>query len=503
MKQALIIALVIALGLSWLWFWTALESPGHGGAIQETVQGEDTITVWINELIGSPDEAHYYQLAELWNSTHPHVQIKLAVMSHAGYQSKLRVAMATGQPPDVYMSGYANIENLHYSGKASDLSVTIPDAFFPDSAMDGMGPLVRRAITRDGRPTTFPIYRYAYGGVIFANRAIIVDAGFDDAAIRAKGWTFDQFREACKAMTRDTNGDGVNNTWGFGAALVHLQHLFIDEFGPGVWGPEVSLRHFLHQDPQTQEWGMHPGLTEDAVAEVLTLFDQLVNVDKTWNPATFGMNWSEINDEVYVHRRLGMTFGETPWSAKLWREVWDADHTAGVVSGEPPDLCVIWMPTREPGMRPAPRAGVMGFSVLKQTPYKGDAHTENALRVAKFLADPAHLARSQLRRFRHLPPDTAAFARLFPELVRTDDPWVRFYTEVMESDIPVVEEPLSPNAPHTAQYAILRTAVDQWLEKEGKGFIEQVVYQRLTPREAARRFMEGLRGALKSPNEMR
>ncbi|MCC6489731.1 MAG: carbohydrate ABC transporter substrate-binding protein [Candidatus Hydrogenedentes bacterium] len=497
MKQAAIVILVITLGLSWLWFWTVLESPGEGAVSNGQATASDTITVWINELIGSPDEAHYYQLAGLWNTTNPNVHIKMAVMSHSGYQSKLRVALATGQPPDVYLSGYADIDTLQYSGKVSDLSVPIPESFLSNATLEGMGPLVRRAITRDGRPTAFPIYRYAYGGVILANRAMLSAAGFDDANLREIGWTVDAFRDACKRMTRDTDGDGDIDTWGFGAALIHVQQLFIDEFGPGIWGRDVSLRHFLHLDPNSQEWGIHPGLTEEKVAEVLTLFDQLLNVDKSWNPATLGMNWNEINEELITRRTLGMTFGESPWSAKLWRETWEADHARGATQGdEPPDLTVIWMPTREPGMWPAPRAGVLGFSVLKQSPYKGDAHTENALRVAKFLSDPAHLARSQLRRFRHLPPDTQAFARLFPELVPADDPWVQFYTKVMESEIPVVEEPLSPGDPATAQYAILRLAIDQWFEKEGRGLIEQVIYQRLTPHDAAKKFMDGLRAAV-------
>ncbi|MCC6694969.1 MAG: carbohydrate ABC transporter substrate-binding protein [Candidatus Hydrogenedentes bacterium] len=497
MKQAFIAILVIALGLSWLWFWTVLEAPDSGSGGDKQILASDMVSVWINELIGSPDEAHYYQLAGLWNASHPDVHIKMAVMSHSGYQSKLRVALATGQPPDVYLSGYADIDTLQYSGKVSDLSVPIPEAFLPDAALEGMGPLVRRAITRDGRPTAFPIYRYAYGGVILANRGMLTAAGYDDAAVRENGWTVDAFRDACKRMTRDSDGDGNIDTWGFGAALIHVQQLFIDEFGPGIWGRDVSLRHFLYLEPPSQEWKLHPGLTEDKVAEVFALFDHLLNIDKSWNPATLGMNWNEINEELITRRTLGMTFGESPWSAKLWRETWEADHARGATQGdEPPDLTVIWMPTRESGTWPAPRAGVLGFSVLKQIPYKGDAHTENALRVAKFLSDPAHLARSQLRRFRHLPPDTRAFAQLFPELVPTDDPWVQFYTKVMESEIPVVEEPLSPGDPATARYAVLRLAIDRWFEKEGKGYIEQVIYHRLTPRDAAKQFMEGLRAAV-------
>jgi len=137
------------------------------------------------------------------------------------------------------------------------------------------------------------------------------------------------------------------------------------------------------------------------------------------------------------------------------------------MEGDPPDLTVIWMPTLKPGERPAPRAGVMGFSVLKQTPYQGDAHTENALRAAQFLTHPVHLARSQLRRFRHLPPDPVRFGNIYPELLQQDDPWVKFYNTIMDSDLPLVAEPLSSNDPTAPQYAMIRAELDRWLEREG------------------------------------
>jgi len=135
---------------------------------------------------------------------------------------------------------------------------------------------------------------------------------------------------------------------------------------------------------------------------------------------------------------------------------------------------------------------VMGFSVLRQTPYKGDAHTENALRVALFLTHPVHLARSQVRQFRHLPPDAARFGRIFPELLHADDPWVKFYNEIMDSDIPLVSQPLPPADPSAPQFLALRAKVDRWLEKEGIGYLEQVIYRKVTPREGARLFYAGL-----------
>jgi ABC-type glycerol-3-phosphate transport system substrate-binding protein len=498
MRNVIIAVLAVALAASWAWFLTAERGRV---ALQRDrtapVDIEDTVTVWVNELVGSPDEAYYYELQDLWNASHPNVKMKMCVMSHAGYQSKLRVAIASGQPPDVCMGGLETLEGLKYSGKSADLAVPIPRDLFPDEELDRMGRVVKETIMRDGRPTVFPIWRCSYGGVILANRQMLEEAGFDDEQIRRQGWTFDQFRETCRRMTRDTDGDGVADTWGFGAARVHFQHLFLNEFGPGVWGREIARENFIKKDEATGAWTIDPALTEDHIYETFLLFHQLLNEDKVWDPATLGMNWNEIIDEVVVRRRIGMIFGETPWVAKLRREIWEADKAMGAnvesAAGGPPDLTVIWMPTLKAGDYPAPRASVMGFSVLKQLPYKGDAHTENALRVAQFLTHPVHLARSQLRRFRHLPPDPIRFGAIYPELLHSDDPWVKFYNEIMDSDLPLVGPVLSQSDPSLPQYLRLRSDIDQWLEKEGIGFLEQIAYKKITPHEGAHRFYEALK----------
>jgi len=122
MKNITIAALLLILGLSWAWFLTQRHGEQRK-AVGSSVGTPDTVTVWVNELIGSPDEAYYYELEDLWNATHPNVTMKMSVMSHAGYQSKLRVAIASGQPPDVCMGGLETLESLKYSGKALDLAV--------------------------------------------------------------------------------------------------------------------------------------------------------------------------------------------------------------------------------------------------------------------------------------------------------------------------------------------------------------------------------------------
>ncbi len=390
-------------------------------------------------------------------------------------------------------AGWKHSKPLQYAGKASDLALGIPQKYFSDERLKEMGDLVAHSIVRGGQPRVFPIWRYAYGGFLLANESMLKEAGFDDEQIRKSGWTIDQFRAAAKAMTRDLDGDGKPDVWGFGAALVHLPHLFLNEFGPGIWGPDVARNQLLAYDASMRRWTIHPKLTEQQVEQVFLLFHQLINVDKSWNPAYLGMSFAEILDDVTMQRRLGMTFAETPLAPRLRAEIWESNNRLGVRQPPLSDLTVIWMPTARLGDRPVPRAGVMGFSVFKQIPYKGDVHTNNAMRVAYFLTHPTHLARSQLRQFRHLPPDPAQFGEIFPELLHADDRWVKFYNELMNSGIPVVGQVPAPGDPAAAQYASLSTKVDQWLTREGMDYLQQVIYQKITPHEGATQFFNRLK----------
>lgn len=502
MKNLLITALGVALALSWLLFFTWLERP-TGDEVEGTTDiRTDVIHVWVNELLGSPDEAYYYELANCWNAANPHLKIKLAVMSHAGYESKLRVAIASGQPPDVCQGGIEAFESLQYSGKTTNLAAEIPDDLFPISELEAMGSIVMQAAVRDGKQYVFPIYRYLYGGFLMANRTMLREAGFDDETIRREGWTFAEFREACKRMTKDLDGDGKTDVWGFGASLKNLEQLLEIEFGPGIWGKEIARRQLIGYDETTKRWTRNPGLTEDDIYQAFLLFHQLYNVDRSWNPQTLQYTIFELHDEVDVHQRLGMTFCSVPWMPKMRQEIWDLEVKQGVKKSFPfPELTAFWMPTLRKGDRPSPVGGVYGLSVLKQSPYKGDAHTRNACRVALYLTHPVHLARSQFRSFRHLPPDTERFGKIFPELLNLEDPWVRFYNQAVESGYWHVRAAQASDTPDIGAFQQVLLEKTNWLRRTGLGYLEEVIYQKRTPEEAAKLFFNGLKEAADSTYE--
>jgi hypothetical protein len=205
------------------------------------------------------------------------------------------------------------------------------------------------------------------------------------------------------------------------------------------------------------------------------------------------MSITEILDEIAVNRRLAMTFGEVAWAPRLRMEIWHDNEMLGHHQPPPPPLTSIWMPADIPGQKGTPRGGVMGFAVLKQNPYQGDAHTANAMRVAYFLTHPVNLVRFQLRTFRHLPADPKAFGEIYPELLHSDDKWVKFYNDVMDSDLPIVSDAPSPGEPGASQFAELSAKVDKWLRRQGMDYLQQVIYRTLTPREGAARFFRELK----------
>ena len=116
-------------------------------------------------------------------------------------------------------------------------------------------------------------------------------------------------------MTRDTDGDGKIDTWGFGAALVNVQQVFLNEFGPGIWGKEIAQNALLGYDSAKKRWTIHPALTEAQIEQDFDLFNDLINVDHSWKQESLGMTFQEILDDMTLHHRLGMTFGETPLAA--------------------------------------------------------------------------------------------------------------------------------------------------------------------------------------------
>jgi hypothetical protein len=124
-------------------------------------------------------------------------------------------------------------------------------------------------------------------------------------------WTWDKWREYLRVLTKDTNGDGQTDVYGYGGYWPNLLSNMLMANGTGI---AVS---------QTE------GLSSPATAEVLDFIYQVYNEDKTARPWD-NSNW-EINNQLYAQgltafwigadwifdaqggKDLGFAVGVVPW----------------------------------------------------------------------------------------------------------------------------------------------------------------------------------------------
>lgn len=176
------------------------------------------------QLWGSPQEAEVWQkVAAAFEAQHPDIKVKVEVNDWDSYWEKIRVLMAGGTPPDVFAMDAPLYPDWQSRGVLLNLQPYI-DA--EPGLLDDVYPITLEAYqTKDGY---FGLPRDFQTIVLFYNKDMFDAAG---VAYPNDGWTYDDFRKAAKALTRDTNGDGTIDQWGFWAEVLDPEPYW----GPVVW----------------------------------------------------------------------------------------------------------------------------------------------------------------------------------------------------------------------------------------------------------------------------
>ena len=147
------------------------------------------------------------QVAERYEALHPGVRVLLESAPN-GYEERLLTSIAAGHPPDVYLLDSPDIPTFVDRGLATDLAPYQDALGFAD---ESIFPQVLDAFRRGG--SIFALPKDFTPMVIYANRAVLAAAGVETPPLA--GWTWDDFRAAAEAVTRDTDGDGRLDVFGF------------------------------------------------------------------------------------------------------------------------------------------------------------------------------------------------------------------------------------------------------------------------------------------------
>lgn len=209
-------------------------------------QTDITFMAW-----GSPEELEVWQtIADEFNAAHPDIKVNVDVSDWGAYFDKLLTLFAGGTPPDVF----AMDAPLYPDWQSRDVLLNLqPYLDAEPELLEGFYPVTLQAYeTEEGY---FGLPRDFQTIVLYYNKDMFDEAGLE---YPTDDWTLADFREAAKALTKDTDGDGTTDQWGFWADLYDME-LF---WGPAIWGAggqvlnEDYSKTLLAEGPARDVWHM-------------------------------------------------------------------------------------------------------------------------------------------------------------------------------------------------------------------------------------------------------
>ncbi len=153
------------------------------------------------------DEVH--KLIAKFESQNPGVKIELTAMAPKDYWTKIRIAASTKKLPDVFNMSSGYLEEWAQKGFLKDLTDYVnkdidPNKYFINLFDAG------KAISGTDKYYAVPFALVTT--VLFFNKDMFDEAGLE---YPNSNWTWDDFLKAAKALTKDKDGDGKIDQWGY------------------------------------------------------------------------------------------------------------------------------------------------------------------------------------------------------------------------------------------------------------------------------------------------
>ena len=143
-------------------------------------------------------------ILEEFAAAHPNVDVKLLNISHLNFWDTVRSSGEMGLQPDLVFVTDRQFHDAEPLEDFIDLSEPLGDE------LRGIYPQMVSAFTQNGKlkavPVTFSTVYLAYNPDLFAQFGV---------AEPSPGWTFDAFVDTAAKLTRDTDGDGIVDRYGF------------------------------------------------------------------------------------------------------------------------------------------------------------------------------------------------------------------------------------------------------------------------------------------------
>ncbi|WP_141430514.1 sugar ABC transporter substrate-binding protein [Bacillus sp. 03113] len=268
-----------------------------------------TITFWRNS--GNDAENKVYEdLIKSFEKENPKIDVKMTPIPFADYSTKLRTALASGNPPDILA---VDSPDLGAYAEAGAL-LSIDDYMKKEGNIEDIPEGTLAGVTYKDKIYLAPIVQS--GIAMFYNKNLFKKAGLEFPSEDPKNpWTWEQVLDAAKKINDPKNGIyGIDPAQGFGdgEGPAYFKSPIIWQFGGDILSPDGSTADGYLNSPQTLKalQFFQDLYQKDKVAAVELPPDPFatgklgISVDGSWALSHFANNFPNF--------KLGEDYGVAP-----------------------------------------------------------------------------------------------------------------------------------------------------------------------------------------------
>jgi len=166
---------------------------------------EDAVTLRVLHWAGDYEVTTEQAIADRFAAAHPGVRVVVESVV-TNYDEKLLTSIASGTPPDVFLLDGPDIPTVVDRGLALDLTPYLGRAGYDPERVFSQ---VMEGFRRDGR--VFALPKDFTPMVLYLNLGVFDRFGIEPPG--ADGWTWAQFLDKARRLTRDVDGDGRTDVY--------------------------------------------------------------------------------------------------------------------------------------------------------------------------------------------------------------------------------------------------------------------------------------------------
>jgi multiple sugar transport system substrate-binding protein len=238
----------------------------------------------------------------IFQKQYPDIKVTLEPVSYGEKETKYTVESAAGRAPDVFHVHAFSLPMFFGKGFAMDLTPFIEKE--GPGFLDAWYPLPLELMKHDGKMHAMPGDYMTM--VLFYNADMFKDAGLDP---NTPPKTWDEFLEYAKKLTRDTDGDGKVDQWGFGTVGAKSPGFSL-RFGPFLWSFGAD---YLTPDMKRS------ALDTPEAKEAFAFFVELYTKHKVVPPGLTAMNPQEVRTQL-AQKKVAMIMG-SGWTPPIVNKI--------------------------------------------------------------------------------------------------------------------------------------------------------------------------------------